>query len=74
MWTVTMQLGYINTVTVFGYSNMVISLSMNVMAACMEFYPPGHFVSRAPMTILGAPFAPLILQCAAGFVCLQSFC
>ncbi len=33
MWTVTMQLGYTNTVMVFGYSIMVMFLSMYVMAA-----------------------------------------
>jgi len=35
MWTVTMQRKYTDTVMVFGYSIMVISLSTYVMAACI---------------------------------------
>ena len=67
-----MQLGYANIVAMFSYSIMFISLGMYVMTTCIP--PPGHFVSRAPMAILGAPLAPLLLQCAAGFVCLRRFC
>ncbi len=40
----------------------------------MHFHRPGHFVSRAPRGILVAPFAPLLLQCTAGFVCSRHFC
>ena len=74
MWTLTMQLGYTNTVMVFGYSYGHVP-EHERYGSMHGFLPSSPLCFKgAPMTILGAPFAPLLLQCAAGFVCLQSFC
>ncbi len=66
LWTTAMQLGYADIVAVFYYAVVVMSLSMYVMATCIFTLQDTLFQGRP-----GPFWAPLLLQCAAGFVCLR---